>query len=152
MTEDTRPASPRSARELAEQVLDFREANAPDKKRFHERALLVDNGRRGSEQKAVIFTVDDLSALLMDLLDAERQRDQWKEFAMKHPEITPPVVTQELASLREALATTEEARGRWHQKYIVEAQAHEDEVKILGEELTTLRRRHAELCAELRRA
>lgn len=62
---------PLSARQRAEEVLAFRDAYAPDKKRFHERALLVDNGERGSEQKAVVFTADDLSALLMDLRDAE---------------------------------------------------------------------------------
>lgn len=65
------PLPPFSARQLAEQVLAFREANAPDKHRFSERALIVDNGKRGSAHKAVIFTGDDLSALLMDLRDAE---------------------------------------------------------------------------------
>ena len=90
---------PLSARQRAEEVLAFRDAYAPDKKRFHERALLVDNGERGSEQKAVVFTADDLSALLMDLRNAERQRDEWKAFAFKHPELTPPVVTQELRTL-----------------------------------------------------
>jgi hypothetical protein len=40
--------------------------------------------------------------------DMRRQRDQWKEFAYKHPEITPPVVTQEIAALRQRHAALRE--------------------------------------------
>lgn len=54
----------------------------------------------------------ELAALERELAEAEaerddlrRQRDQWKEFAYKHPEVTPPVVMQELATLRADLAT-----------------------------------------------
>ena len=70
---DMKPVEVQSAREKAEALLAFRDAYAPDKKRFHERALLVDNGGRGSEQKAVVFTADDLSALLQDLANEEQK-------------------------------------------------------------------------------
>ena len=46
---------------------------------------------------------------------------------------------------RAALATTEQARDRWHQKYTVEAQARQDEVKILGAELIALREEVTEM-------
>jgi len=49
-------------------------------------------------------------ALLDELEDMRRQRDQWKEFAFKHPEVTPPVVTQEIAALRLDLASSRAQR------------------------------------------
>src|SRR5574343_921446 len=66
------PVVPCSARQRAEEVLAFRAAHAPKNTRFHERSLLVDNGERGSAQKAVIFSADDLSALVSDLSTLER--------------------------------------------------------------------------------
>ena len=55
-------------------------------------------------------TLDALPALLDEVEDMRRQRDQWKEFAFKHPEVTPPVVTQEIAALRLDLASSRAQR------------------------------------------
>ena len=49
-------------------------------------------------------------ALLDEVEDMQRQRDQWKEFAYTHPEVTPPVVTQEIAALRLDLASSRAQR------------------------------------------
>jgi len=75
---------PLSARELAEQVLAFREVAALQNPRFHHRAMLVNNGGRGSDQKAMTFDADDLSALMMDLWGIEAERDgAYREFGAK---------------------------------------------------------------------
>ena len=58
---------PLSARQRAEEVLAFRERYAPGNPRFHERWLLLDNGERGSGQKTMDFSADDLAALVADL-------------------------------------------------------------------------------------
>src|SRR5574343_544500 len=98
---------PLSARQRAEEVLAFRDAYAPDNKRFHERALLVDNGERGSEQKAVVFTADDLSALLADLVNAEQEaRIAW--LMVKKQEEIQVQQQRELDTLHRAIAVLQQ--------------------------------------------
>jgi hypothetical protein len=64
--------TPRSAADKAMGFL-FLHDSIAGSPRTHSRALLVDNGERGSAQKAATFDGDDLSALMQDYASLERE-------------------------------------------------------------------------------